>query len=111
VPGSERYQNDISGNGVNLSLAATVKYDIAQVLVKDGQPTNNVVLGRDFFGDEKVSRPDTLLHEALHVVLGMFDEGLTYYLSANFGYKPTSSDTHSISDWLKDDCPNQRGGK
>jgi hypothetical protein len=111
--GSGRTQNTVSGNGNNTTLAATVQYDIADTLTKNGTPIAVVVLGRDFYFDTSVSQADTLLHEALHVALGLGgpgDQDLKSYLSRygfTSGYGGTGG-TDDITQWLKANCP---GGK
>jgi hypothetical protein len=95
-------------NGDLRTLAATVQYSIAETLKNSsGTPLPYVVLGRDYFSDPTVSEPDVLLHEALHVVLGVGDESLTTYLS-NYGFTPGyggTGGTDDITQWLKDNCP------
>ena len=103
--GSGRSQDSVAQNGVTMySLADAVTYDIAAILKKDGVRLPIVILGRDFYGDPSVSQPDTLLHEALHYALNLGDPDLKKYLAA-FGFTPTSSGSHDISEWLKKDCP------
>ena len=110
-PGSNRTQNMVSGNGNSATLAETVLHSIAGTLTDiRGIPQNEVILGSDFFHDPTVSRPDTLLHEALHVTLGLGDQGLKAYLS-QYGFTPGyggTGGTDDITQWLKDNCP---GGK
>ena len=103
-PGSDRTQDKISGNGIQTKLWETVQYYVAATLTKEGQVLPFVLLGRDFYNDPEVSRPDTLLHEALHVALNLLDPDLKTYL-AQYGFKPTEAGSHDITDWLKKDCP------
>jgi RHS repeat-associated protein len=111
APGSGQTQNAVSGNGSSLTLAATVKYDVADTLNNaQGNPIPYVVLGRDFYNDPTVSQPNVLLHEALHVALSVGDPGLKTYLS-QFGFVNGyggAGGTDDITLWLKADCPSQK---
>ena len=110
APGSGRSQSAVSGNGVGLSLAATVQYDVADTLLgSSNTPIPYVVLGTDFYNDPTVSQSDVLLHEALHVALGLGDANLKSYLS-QYGFVPGyggTGGTDDITQWLKANCPDQ----
>ena len=95
-------------------MAATVQYDVADTLLDTtATPLPYVVLGRDFYNDPTVSQADVLLHEAMHVALGLGGQGdvdLKNYLS-QFGFVPGyggTGGTDDITQWLKANCPDQR---
>ena len=117
-PGASRSQHAIVGNDKRTSIeeaVRTIGTDIAVTLTgPNGLPSKYVVLGRDYYGDyfredDKgnilgVSQADTLLHEALHYVFGMFDGALENYL-AEYGFtNPDKGSSHDISEWLTKDC-------
>ena len=113
APGSDRSQNAVSRNGNNTNLADTVQHDVADTLLgSNGKSIPYVVLGMDFYNDPSVSQPDVLLHEALHVALGLGGVGdkdlKTYLEQFGFvrGYGHTGG-TDDITQWLKDNCPKQ----
>ena len=109
--GSGRSQNTVSGNGINTSLAASVKGAIATTLVnQNGVALPYVVLGVDFFNDPNVSDPNVLLHEALHVATGFNDDALKEYLSQygfTQGYGGTGG-SDDITQWLAANCPGKK---
>jgi hypothetical protein len=113
-PDANRTENSVSQNGYQGTLGEAVRGSIAVTLTgKDNAPIPYVVLGTDYYNDPTVSQADTLLHEVLHVALGLGgpgDKDLKNYLTGygfQAGYGHTGG-TDDITEWLKADCPDLR---
>jgi hypothetical protein len=96
-------QNQVSGNGNNTLLGATLSPgETARTLT--GGANAAVLLGANFFSNSNaVYQGNVLLHELLHTYTGWSDPEI-FANFEGYGLSNPNGDTEDISAWLSKDC-------
>jgi RHS repeat-associated protein len=99
--GSVVGNNSILGNMLISNFCPTA---IACVAV--GGPQTPVLLNGAYYAESAADQQVTILHELLHIVTGLDDDGVVQAFGINIPKGPGWNSSNAFSNWLKNDCKN-----
>jgi RHS repeat-associated protein len=94
-------QDDVSGNGNGTSLFRTVSGHVAVTISNGTRPA--IILGPDFFMEDKGTQGNDLVHEELHAYTGWNDQEI-FDAFSDYGLEHKNRGTSDISNWIANDC-------
>ena len=96
-------QNQVSGNGNNTQLGATLGYGQTAATITNGSTTATLLSANFFSNTNSTFQGNVLLHELLHAYTGWSDPEI-FAAFKIYGLSNPTQTTQDISAWLSTDC-------